>query len=165
MSRQARESRLQKLHRLTDKRSLIGTIDREYTLYEIATVTRAGQAVALGMNDTKGNLGVGADADVAIYDLDPNNLTPEKIEKAFSHAAYTIKDGEIVVKDGEVVRVTQAKRFWVSPQVNEDLERMMLREIRRTFALFYTVTMANFPVQEMYVPSSNEIKIDATHIS
>ena len=165
MSKRARESQLQKLHRLTSKRSLIGTIDREYTLYEIATVTRAGQAVALGMSDTKGHLGVGADADVAIYDLDPNNLTPEKIEKALSRAAYTIKDGEIVVKDGEVVWITQGKRFWVSPQVDEDLERMMLREIRRTFALFYTVTMSNFPVQEMYVPLSNEIKIDATYIS
>jgi len=165
MSKRARENQLQKLHKRTSKHSLIGTIDREYNLYEIATVTRAGQSVALGMSDTKGHLGVDADADVAIYDLDPNNLTPQLIEKAFSHAAYTIKGGEIVVKDGEVVSITQGKRFWVNPQVDEDLERMMLREIRRTFALFYTVTMPNFPVQEMYVPSSNEIKIDATHIS
>jgi formylmethanofuran dehydrogenase subunit A len=165
MSKKARESQIQKLHKLVSKRSLIETIDREYSLYEIAIITRAGQALALGISDVKGHLGVGADADVAIYDLDPNNLTSENIEVAFLHAAYTIKGGEIVVKDGEIVGVSQGKRFWVNPQLREDIERAMLREVRHTFARFYTVSMANFPVQDMYVPSSNEIKIDLTDIS
>ncbi len=165
MSKQARNIQLERLHKLTNKRSIIGTIDREYSLFEIATVTRAGQAVALGMSDTKGHLGVGADADIAIYDLDPNNLAPDNIEKAFSHAAYTIKDGTIVVKNGEIVQVTQGKRSWVNPQINDNLEKTKLRDIGRTFARFYTVTMANFPVQDVYVPLSNEIRIDATNIS
>ena len=117
------------------------------------------------MSDTKGHLGVGADADLAIYDLDPDNLAPDNIEKAFSHAAYTIKNGVIVVKNGEIVQVTQGKRSWVNPQINDNLEKTMLRDIRRTFARFYTVTMANFPVQDMYVPLSNEIRIDATNIA
>jgi formylmethanofuran dehydrogenase subunit A len=165
MSRRARESELQRLHAVTGKRSIIETINREYTLYEIAIATRAGQAVALGISDIKGHLGVGADADIAVYDLDPNNLTPEGIEKAFSRALYTIKSGEIVVKNGEVVRESRGKRFWVNPKVNETLERTMLRDVRRTFAQYYTVTMANFPVQEAYVPLSSEIKIDTTSIS
>jgi formylmethanofuran dehydrogenase subunit A len=165
MSKQARESQLQKLHRLAPRRSLIGTLDREYTLYELAIVTRAGQAMALGISDIKGHLGVGADADIAIYDLDPNDLTPEKIEKAFSRTAYTIKGGEIVVKNGEIVRASRGKRFWVSPRVDEDLERMMLREINRTFSIYYTVTMSNFPVQSEYIPISSEIGIDVSHVS
>jgi formylmethanofuran dehydrogenase subunit A len=165
MSKRARESEIQKLHALTGKRSAIETINREYSLYELATITRAGQAVALGVSDTKGHLGVGADADVAIYDLDPNNLSPERIERTFSHALYTIKGGEIVVKNGEVVRESRGKRFWVNPKVEEDLERVVLREVRRTFAQYYTVNMANFPVQDMYVPLSNEVRIEATSLS
>lgn len=165
MSKRAREGEFKRLHKLTGKRSLIETIDREYTLYEIAIITRAGQAVALGVSDTKGHLGIGADADVAIYDMNPNDLTPEKIERAFSYALYTIKDGRIVVKNGEIVQVTQGKRFWVNPQVDKGLERTMLRDLRRTFARFYTVSMSNFPVQETYVPLSSEIKVDVTHIS
>ncbi len=44
-------------------------INREYTLYEIATIMSAGPARALGLNQ-KGNLGVGKDADIVIYDRD-----------------------------------------------------------------------------------------------
>jgi len=34
-------------------------------------MTRAGSAKVLGISDTKGHLGVGADADIAIYDIMP----------------------------------------------------------------------------------------------
>ncbi len=165
MSKKAREKEIQELHPAIGKRATIMSIDREYSLYDIATVTRSGQALALGISDVKGHLGVGADADVAIYDLDPNNIAPNMIEKAFSRAIYTIKGGEIVVKNGEVVKEFVGKRFWVNPKVNENLERTMLREIRRTFVQYYTVNMANFPVQDVYVPLSAEIKIDSTAIS
>ena len=42
-------------------------LEREYTLNEIAIITRAGPARALGLN-CKGQLGAGADADITIYD-------------------------------------------------------------------------------------------------
>ena len=48
------------------KRIVLPDLDREYTLYEIAIITSAGPARALGLTQ-KGHLGVGADADVAIY--------------------------------------------------------------------------------------------------
>ena len=74
------------------------------TMYEIAIMTRAAQAKALGLVN-KGQLGVGADADVAIFNINPETLDiAQKFKvarKAFKHAAYTIKDGKIVVKDGK----------------------------------------------------------------
>ncbi|MEM2767533.1 MAG: formylmethanofuran dehydrogenase subunit A, partial [Candidatus Bathyarchaeia archaeon] len=164
MSRKAREQEIQKLHPAVGKRSLITTIDREYSLYDIAIITRAGQALALGLSKVKGHLGPGADADVAIYDLDPNNLTPERIEKAFSRTLYTIKGGEIVVRNGKIVKVSRGKRFWVNPKVSDSLEQTMLREIRRVFIQYYTVNMNNFPVQESYIPLSSELKIDVTSL-
>src|SRR5271169_6636795 len=42
------------------------SLTREYTLYEIATMTRAAPAKLLGLPD-RGHLGVGARADVALY--------------------------------------------------------------------------------------------------
>ena len=81
-------------------------LNRELSLYELAIVTRAGQAKALGLKN-KGHLGVGADADVAIYNVNPETTDIAKkyktVRRAFRDAAYTIKDGKIVVKDGEVV--------------------------------------------------------------
>ncbi len=48
------------------KRTVLGDLTREYTLDEIAIITRAAPAQILGL-DAKGHLGVGADADVTIY--------------------------------------------------------------------------------------------------
>ena len=85
----------------SEKSTLID-IDREYTLNELCISTRAGPAKLLGLKD-RGHLGVGAIGDLAIYKLDPNNYDGHAIEKAFSATAYTIKEGQIVVKDGEIM--------------------------------------------------------------
>src|SRR4026209_2685147 len=66
-------------------------IDREYTLYEIAISMSAGPARALGPPQ-KGNLGLGCDADLVIYEED------EDVEQMFSHPRYVIKGGEIVIE-------------------------------------------------------------------
>ena len=60
--------------------ALADGLTREYSLYEIAIVTRAAPARLLGLG-TKGHLGPGADADVAIYAPDAD------VETMFSDAA------------------------------------------------------------------------------
>ena len=65
-------------------------LTREYTLEEIAIITRAGPAKTLGLAN-KGHLGIGADADIAIYR--PNS----DFEAMFSQAAYVLKGGEIEI--------------------------------------------------------------------
>ena len=49
-------------------------VDREMSLYEIAVVTRANPARTIGMAYRKGHLGLGADGDVTVYDIDPGKL-------------------------------------------------------------------------------------------
>ena len=72
-------------------------LEREYSLYEIAIITRAGPARMLGLPH-KGHLGVGADADVTIY-------TPRADSKAmFELPRFVIKAGEIIVEQGEIRR-------------------------------------------------------------
>lgn len=71
-------------------------LTREYTLEEIAIVTRAGPARALGLTG-KGHLGPGADADVAVYPLNDDR------QSMFSSPSHVIKGGKIVVRGGEVV--------------------------------------------------------------
>ena len=79
-------------------RSGLGDLDREYTLSEIAIITRAGPARMLGLAN-KGHLGAGADADVTIYTPDDDK------EPMFALPRYVIKGGEVVVDDGELRRV------------------------------------------------------------
>ncbi|OYT25355.1 MAG: formylmethanofuran dehydrogenase subunit A, partial [Thermoprotei archaeon ex4572_64] len=107
MSKKARDEELKRCNQRALRRINIHSIDREYSLYDIAIITRAAPAKILGLDKFKGHLGLNADADIAIYDIDPRNFEPsrdyDKIEKAFSRTYCTIKSGEIVVMSGEVV--------------------------------------------------------------
>ena len=68
MDREFRNEQIRRVNRKAMKRTvLLDDLDREYTLEEIAIITRAGPARLLGLRD-KGHLGVGADADITIYD-------------------------------------------------------------------------------------------------
>ena len=164
VSKQARQKLLDKINKTAKRRLNLPGIDREYSLYEIATITRAATAKSLGL-ESKGHLGLGADADIAIYDIEPTKLDPAKeyktVRKAFAHAAYTIKDGRIVVKKGEVVRSVQGRTFWTKPKVSEDIRKTVMADLESKFDDYYTVRMANYPIEERYLAASQMITTHA----
>jgi len=161
MSRKARMATLNKCHKKAQKKSLLPSIKRELTLYELAIMTRAGQAKALGLKN-KGHLGVGADGDVAIYNINPETTDIAKkyktARKAFANAAYTIKDGKIVVKDGEVVQNVSGRTMWLDVETAEPCR--IDEEMKRKFREYWTVEYDNYPVFDHYlkVPQKLEIK-------
>ncbi len=163
MSKKARMATLNRCHKKAIKKSLLPSIDRELSLYELAVVTRAGQAKALGLKN-KGHLGVGADADIAIYNINPETTDIARkykaARKAFRHAAYTIKDGRIVVKDGEVVGHADGRTMWLDVQTDQQPE--INEEMKRKFREYWTVEYDNYPVFEHYlkVPEKLTIKAD-----
>ncbi len=150
MSRRFREKVMEKLNRAALKRSALPSINREYDLYDVTIITRAAPAKLLGLDAFKGHLGVGADGDVAIYDIDPERVDPsrdfERIVRAFKRAKYTIKDGTVVVKNGEVVRAALGRTFYVSfdGRPGEGLEG----EIREFFRKWYSVELENYVIGE-----------------
>ncbi len=164
MSNQARLDRLETLHKWVPDRTAIGGISRVFDFYDIAKMTRAGPARALGLGDMKGHLGVGADADVAIYNYDPKAMDPTTdpagIEKAFKDTAYTIKGGDIVVIDGEVVSKGNKRTIWVDA-TNGTTDPVVMHDIDKKFLRFYSVTMKNYPVQDSYAVSNLVVKPEA----
>src|SRR5436309_14770819 len=83
----------------------LASIVREYSLAEIAAMTRAAPAKLLGLQD-RGHLGAGAVADVAVY-------APASDRAAmFRAAALVFKDGELVVRDGQVTRYRWGRALW-----------------------------------------------------
>ncbi len=96
MSKEEREKEIATLPAIVGERSTLPTIEREYTLSEIAQLTRSGPAKLLGLTD-RGHLRVGAKADIAVY-RDGADRTA-----MFSHARLVLKDGVTIVEDGEVV--------------------------------------------------------------
>jgi formylmethanofuran dehydrogenase subunit A len=168
ISKRARENMLKKINKRARKRSLLPTIDRELSLYELAIVTRAGQAKALGLKE-KGHLGVGADADIAIYNINPERVDPAKkfvsARKAFDRAAYTIKDGEIVVKDGEIVKQVFGKTYWVDVECERNHCRTTRAqanaELKKKFKDYWTVEYENYPIREGFLHSSAPVAVKA----
>jgi formylmethanofuran dehydrogenase subunit A len=164
VSKQSRQKLLDKINKTAKRRLNLPGIDREYSLYEIATITRAATAKSLGL-ESKGHIGLGADADIAIYDIEPTKLDPAKeykaVRKAFAHAAYTIKDGRIVVKNGEVVRSVQGRTFWTKPKISDDIKKTMMTDLKSKFDDYYTVRMANYPIEERYLTLSQAITTNA----
>jgi formylmethanofuran dehydrogenase subunit A len=162
MSRKAREATLKKINPKARSRSLLSTIDRELGFYEIAIVTRAGQAKALGLKN-KGHLGVGADADIAIYNFNSETMDPSRkykaLRRAFKRAAYTIKGGQVVVKDGEVLKHIEGATMWLDVQTSE--EAKITEEMKRRFKEYWTVEFENYPVSEDYLAISQPITVKA----
>ena len=119
---------------------------REYSLYEIAIITRAGPARLLGLTQ-KGHLGAGADADVTIYDEDPDK------EKMFSTPRYVIKDGELVIEDHEFRADHSGRLFHVAPDYDPGIEKV----IQPFFEDYYTIEFGNYPVGDRYVHAHQTI--------
>ena len=163
ISKKARMATLAKCHKKAQKRSLLPSIKRELSLYDLAIVTRAGQAKILGLRN-KGHLGVGADADVAIYNLNPEKLDIARkyktVRRAFSDAAYTIKDGKVVVKDGEILQHVDGRTIWLEVETTEQVK--VDEEMKRRFKEYWTVEYENYPVTDHYikVPDPRTIKAD-----
>ncbi len=117
-------------------RIFLPELNREYTLYEIAIITAAGPARALGLPH-KGNLGVGADADVAIFN------DSKDIRRMFSYPRYVIKGGEVVIEEGEIRKTVEGKGIIARPSYDEKVEDF----IRPLFQQYYTMSFDNYPVE------------------
>lgn len=162
MSKKAREASMKRINPRARNLSLLSSIDRELTFYEIAIKTRAGQARALGLKN-KGHLGVGADADIAVYDVNPEKTDPSRkyrsVRKAFRKAAYTIKGGEIVSRNGEIVRHVDGSTMWVDVKVSEPTE--VKDDLKKRFKEYWTVEFENYPVANECLKASNPIPVEA----
>ncbi|GAB4244228.1 MAG: formylmethanofuran dehydrogenase subunit A [Thermoleophilia bacterium] len=146
MDRDYRLEVFETIHPRQRRGSVLHELDREYSLYEIAIISRAGPARALGLKN-KGHLGVGADADIAVYQ--------EMEDKAemFARPRYVFKGGKLVARDGRVVADPPGRTFYVAPQYDLGIEK----DIRRHFETAYTVSFENYSVSSDFVAHAEAI--------
>jgi len=140
MDRTYREETLKRVPPRVLERSVLRDLQREYSLEEIAIITRAAPARILGLKH-KGHLGVGADADVCIYQPDADRT------RMFSMPRWVLKGGEVIVDDGEIRNQVFGRTLHVSPAFDEAI----VPDIRKWFEASYTIQFANYPVDESYM--------------
>jgi formylmethanofuran dehydrogenase subunit A len=151
MDRGRRNDVLNTLPPSVRKRTILGDLTREYTLDEIAIITRAAPAKILGL-DCKGHLGVGADADVTIYN--PN----ADMQKMFELPRYVIHAGDVVVEDGEIRSTQNGRLFHVAPSYDEGA----VPHIREWFERYYTIQFRNYPVDDHYLQEHEVVATGVT---
>jgi formylmethanofuran dehydrogenase subunit A len=137
MSETYRHELLSRLPAKVLARSGLGDLKREYSLSEIAVITRAAPARRLGLT-TKGHLGPGADADVTIYAPDDDKV------RMFAFPRWVLKAGEIVVENGEPRPACDGSTLHVSP----GFDPAIVAEIAGEFERWSSIRFANYVVRD-----------------
>jgi formylmethanofuran dehydrogenase subunit A len=139
MDKSVRDDRLKQVNpKLLAGSALADGLSREYTLNEIAIITRAGPARLLGLKH-KGHLGVGADADVTVYSRDPD------IARMFASPRFVLKGGTLIVEEAQLRRAPAGRRLRLAPGYDDSL----IPDLRGYFESYSTVSFANYPVQDL----------------
>ncbi len=135
MDRGHRADVLNRLPARTRARTGLADLTREYSLSEIAVITRAAPARMLGLAH-KGHLGPGADGDVTIYAPDDDK------ERMFALPRYVLKAGAVVLDDGDLRQAPAGRTLHVGteydPAIVPDIAEWfdaITRSSSRTFGM------------------------------
>ena len=118
MDKPFRDAQIDRLHPEAKVASALPELKREFSLYDVAIITRAGPARLLGLKD-RGHLAPGAAADIAVYRDDADR------ERMFTSPAYVFKDGELVARDGNLVSTPTGGIHFVSPDYDRSIEKTL----------------------------------------
>lgn len=133
-----REFRAEKLGQVNPKvleHSQLADLTREYSLNDVAVITRAGPAKILGLKN-KGHLGVGADADICIYTPDKNFQT------MFELPWMVIKAGHVLIEDTEIRQTISGQTVMAKP----DYDHQHDAKIEKWFEDEYSLPLKQFAV-------------------
>jgi formylmethanofuran dehydrogenase subunit A len=147
MDRTYRRDALKAVPERVRQRSVLRELDREYSLGEIAIITRAGPARILGLKH-KGHLGPGADADITIYTPDAN------YETMFALPRHVIKAGRLIVEQGDIREDTYGKSLYVAPEYDRGVEP----DIEEWFEDSYSIKWRNYPVDDSYLHNPEVVR-------
>lgn len=135
MDRSYRREMLTQVNPKALRYSALPDLDREYSLREIAIITRAAPAKILGLCN-KGHLGVGAHADITVYSPDPN------VETMLSMPWMVAKSGVIILEQGQLRRMTIGKTLYTD--LSFDAQRA--RRIESWFNQHYSLRVNHYGI-------------------
>jgi len=138
MDYQYRLECLESIHPDVIAMTLLKHLKKEFSLYEIALMTRSAAASLMGLRD-RGHLMPGGIADIAVYTPNDNK------ENMFNRAAMVFKNGHLVVREGDIVARLSGKAQTILP----DYDASIRRTVKLHFDHFYSLSLHNFMVDDV----------------
>jgi len=129
--------------------TLLPELKREFSLSEVAVMTRSAAAKLLGLHD-RGHLAPGAIADIAVYDPAKyskaiiGNQAKTDYQAMFSDAALLFKNGQLVVQEGVVINKLTGLAQIITPHYDSKITHT----VQNYFDRFYSLKLSNFGVDE-----------------
>ncbi|MCA8982213.1 MAG: formylmethanofuran dehydrogenase subunit A [Planctomycetaceae bacterium] len=146
MRRDFRKEMLARMPVSLRERSPLADLDREYTLQEIAIITRAAPARILGLS-AKGHLGHGADADISVYRPQAN------LTEMFQRPRFVFKAGQLIARDGELRELSSGNLL--VPKIDFVDEHADAR--RQWFNETYSIRYGNYRIHPEESPCRMEV--------
>jgi formylmethanofuran dehydrogenase subunit A len=137
MDREFRLACLDTIHPEARRMTLLGELKREFSLYDVAIMTRAAPAELLGLPD-RGSLRPGSKADVAVYAHGPNPAA------TFAHCRYLLKDGELIIRGGKLA----TRRSGAVLSFTPSFDRSVDVAVRSFMDRFSTIAAENYIIQQ-----------------
>ena len=135
MNRSFRNDVFNIMHVEAQKMSNLVSMEREYSLYEIAIMTRAAPAKILGLT-SQGHLGEGATANITVY------KKQDDVEQMFAKPSMVFKNGTQVVKNGEIIKTVTGVTHVVKPDYDNAIEK----PLKKYFDDYQTISLSNFKI-------------------
>ncbi|UUO07341.1 formylmethanofuran dehydrogenase subunit A [Blastopirellula sp. J2-11] len=141
-----RREAIGRMHGELSGRTTLADLDREYSLQEIAIITRAAPARTLGLSH-KGHLAIGADADVTIY------APQQDIRAMFERPRYVLQAGRVICEEGQVLSDFAGRTIYAEPTFDADF----LPHIENWFNEHYTIRFRNYTIAAESLASASAI--------
>jgi len=144
-SKEARDNYMEGMNKEFLKDSILKSDDKILNFTEFLQLTRVSPAMCLGLGSIKGNIGLGADADINILNLNikETDLTKDfgKFKKELSNIEYVIKSGEIVKKQDKFNLKPQGSIFWANGKADTEGKDLIMSKkeefYRKYSSMFY----------------------------
>lgn len=124
--------------------------DNENTLTfnDFIIITRASPAKSLGLSKMKGNIGLGADGDLNILNLNFNEIDVSKdfdqVTKSLSNIEFVIKAGEVVKNNDNFNLNYHGKIFWSNGKLEKEDTSMLLSKKKEYYQKYGSIFYNSF---------------------
>ena len=151
ISSQARDKFMEGMNENFLKDNKLLNNDEVLNFSDLVCLTRASPAKLLGIGSIKGNLGLGADADINILDININEIdlsqNYERFKKHLENIDFVIKSGKVVKKQNNIDLNVQGNILWSKGKTDPEGRDLIISKKKEFYqkysSLFYEAYNAN----------------------